>query len=485
MELENILSTKNLRELTLIRFLIKNGSTHPSIIIKKLNYSGATLYRDIQQLNTVINPIQILTKNNIELSFPKKFNNRQIFSALLAQSPEFNLLEEIFFNESHSLLSLSQKIFLSESSTKRLLKKINSVLKIYTISITSFPIKIVGDEKNIWNLMIRIFKEKYPNHELPFEKKEQYALQKIILKNLKKESLNLNFSDVEQLKIITLVILKRMQNGHMNEITTSNLPETYWDFLNNPLYKRIFKSILKIDLTKKNIIYLFSPFFQTKFAVDFKHLKQLKNQFPEVKKRLIDFQHLIANISEHYSIEIEDEDILIFHLYNTNEITLGFSYILYNKSKEFLDGLTEGNKEFLNYVNKQLIQLQLIDNKQAYDSYALPYILVTHWKNLALELQKNSHKMRVGLFFDSDTEHTLFIKNILDAKFKYKLDIHLIEVLKLKEINNESLNLNLIITNIPGLDIKFTESICISMYPNSVDFYNIEQFYFSYIRNLF
>lgn len=256
MELENILSTKNLRELTLIRFLIKNGSTHPSIIIKKLNYSGTTLYRDIQQLNTVINPIQILTKNNIELYFPKKFNNRQIFSALLTQSPEFNLLEEIFFNENHSLLSLSQKIFLSESSTKRVIKKINSVFKIYAISITSFPIKITGEEKNIWNLMIRIFEEKYPNHNFPFEKKEQYALQKIILKNLKKESLNLNFSDVAQLKIMTLVILKRMQNGHMNEITTSNLPETYWIFLNNHLYKRIFKSILKIDLTKK-ILYIF------------------------------------------------------------------------------------------------------------------------------------------------------------------------------------------------------------------------------------
>lgn len=481
MTIENILSTKSLRELSLVRFLIKNGPTHSTIIQKKLNYNGATLYRDIDQLNEIITPAQIIKRNSIALSIPTNLNNRYIFSRIMSNSSEFSLIEEIFFHEHHSLQSLSDKLFLSQSTVKRMIKKINSILKEYDIVITSFPIKITGTEKHVCNLIIRIFEEKYSNHNFPFKKEIPYALEKIISQNLKKESLHLNYPDIEQAKLMISVIMKRMQNGNSKILTNFNLPEIYWDSLNKPFYKRIFKSIFKIDLTKQNISYLFYPFFRNKFALDFKQLNQLQNEFPEVKKILINFKKLINNIAIHYSIEIENEKDLIFHLYNTNELTLTFSHIIYNKSKEFLDTLTEYNEEFIIYMNKNLVQLGIEKNKQNGDIYALPYILVTHWKNLAIQLQKSKPKILVGLLFDSDIEHMLFIKDLLSNKFAYQLDIVLIENLQIKKLEKNIGKLDLIVTNVPELNINFHEIICTSMYPSPSDLYKIEQRYQSIV----
>lgn len=480
MVLENILSSMNLRQLSLIRFLIKNGPTPTDIILEKLEQNKSTLLRDIHQLNELIEPVQLFLTDSVTLDIPTNFNNRYIFSCILSKSSEFNLIEELFFNENHSILTLSNKLFMSESSIKRIIKKSNSVLKEYDICINSYPIKLVGNEQNICNLIIRIFEEKYTNHTYPFDKNQQYALQELLLHNLKKDSLNLNYPDIERVKLIVLVIMKRMQHGHFQETDHSELPDMHWSVFNNLLYKKIFKSVFHIELSKKNISYLFAPFFRTQFAVNIDHLTQLRKDSPSVDQRVRKFKTLIQNISKHYSIEIENEESLVFHVYNTNELTISFSHILYSKSKEFIEKLTLYNEEFSLYIQKELVKLDLSPSCQNYNSYALPYVLVSHWKNLAFQLQKNKDPIKVLLFFDSDIEHMEFIKELLSERFNHKLDIQIADVLVFKELKKRVKKYDLLITNIPGIELESIEIICMSMYPNSLDFYNINQFYRSF-----
>lgn len=63
MSIENILSSSHLRQLHLVRFLITNGPISQKDILNKFNYSNATLYRDINNLNNMLNPIKILTND--------------------------------------------------------------------------------------------------------------------------------------------------------------------------------------------------------------------------------------------------------------------------------------------------------------------------------------------------------------------------------------------------------------------------------------
>lgn len=477
MSLENILSSSNLRQLHLIRFLISNGPVSQKTILTKFNYSNATLYRDINVLNSTLYPVKILTNDLIKISTPANYNNRFIFSSLLNKSVEFKLIEEIYFHENHSLLSLAELFFVSESTVRRMIRKINKELLPYDIKVGSTPIKLFGNEKNIYNLIVRYFDEAYPSHDYPFSSLKLNALQKIILATADKENDNFNYPDVERLKLIVIVIITRLQNGNISDTPISNPPDISQHILSNPVYKKIFKALFKIELNKETLSQILYPFSATNFVPNQKQLKELAFKNERIQNKVSLFTQLVKKIATRYRISLDNTDDLVFHLFNTSELKQTFSSILYDKNKEFVNEATLYNREFINYVKNEIQYLKNDPHGEEENIFTLCYILITHWKNLAIHLKKNVPKLKAGLFFDSDLEHMYFIKDSLNEELNHILEIVPLDSLTNKELKMTSKNFDFIITTIPNLAYSSVPVICIPMYLRSIDFENIEQMY--------
>lgn len=477
MSIENILSSSQLRQLHLLRFLIKNGPVSQKIILTKFNYSNATLYRDISNLNSTLDPIKISTNDLIKISMPAHYNNRFIFSALFKQSIEFNLIEEIYFHENHSLLSLADMFFVSESTIRRMIRKINKVLLPYEIKIGSTPIKLSGNEKNIYNLMVRYFDEAYPSHDYPFSSLKLNTLQKIILSTADTQNDNFNYPDVERLKLIVIVIITRLQNGNTVDAPMVTPPNISDNILSNPVYKKLFKAIFKIELNTETLSQILYPFSATNFFTDQQQLKEMASKNERIGNKVSLFTQLVKKIATRYNISLNNPDDLVFHLFNTSELKQKFTSILYDKNKEFVDAATLYNTEFINYVKNELIQLKNDPYGEEENIFSLCYILITHWKNLAIQLKKNSFKLKVGLFFDSDLEHMYFINDSLNEELNHILEIVPLDLLTNKELKAASKNFDFIITTIPDLNYSSVPVICIPMYLRPTDFENIVQMY--------
>lgn len=477
MSIENILSSSYLRQLHLVRFLITNGPVSQKVILNKFNYSNATLYRDISNLNNMLDPIKILTNDLIKISIPIHYNNRFIFSSFLKKSTEFNLIQEIYFREDHSLLSLADMFFVSESTVRRMIRKINKELLPYGIKIGSTPIKLFGNEKNIYNLMVRYFEETYPSHDYPFSSLKLNVLQKIILATTDKQNDNFNYPDVERLKLIIIVIIIRLQNGNTIDTSLADPPTISHNIISNPVYKKLFKAIFKFELNKKSLNQILYPFSTTNFATNQKQLKQMASKNEQIRNKILLLTQLVKKISTRYSISLDNTDDLVLHLFNTSELKQTFTSILYDKNKEFVDEATLYNTEFIDYVKNEVQQLKNDPNGEEENIFSLCYILITHWKNLAIQLKKSSFKLKVGLFFDSDLEHMYFINDSLNEELNHILDIVPLDFLTSKELKVTSKEFDFIITTIPDLNYSSVPVVCIPMYLRSTDFENIIHLY--------
>lgn len=477
MSIEKILSSSHLRQLHLVRFLIVNGPVSQKVVLNNFNYSNATLYRDISNLNSTLDPVKILTNDLIRISVPINYNNRFIFSALLNKSTEFNLIEEIYFHENHSLLSLADMFFVSESTVRRMIQKINKELIPYGFKIGSSPINLLGNEKNIYNFMVRYFEETYPSHDYPFSSLKLNVLQKIILATADKKNDNFNYPDVERLKLIIIVIITRIQNGHTIDVPFANPPSISESVISNPVYKKLFKTIFKINLNTETLNQILYPFSTTNFSTNLQQLKEIASQDERIEKKVSLFTLLVEKIATHYSISLENTNNLVLHLFNTSELKQTFTSILYDKNKAFVDEATLYNTEFINYVKKEITQLKENPYGEKENIFSLCYILITHWKNLAIQLKRNSTKLKVGLFFDSDLEHMYFIQDSLSEELNHILDIVPLDFLTKKELKVASKNFDFILTTIPDLNYSSVPVICISMYLKSNDFENIVQMY--------
>lgn len=92
---------------------------------------------------------------------PTNYSRTLIYSYILSDSLEFKLLETVFFLESFSTESLAEKLFISASTLRRLIKTMNKKLVKYNFYISSSPYKLIGSETAIRNFIIHLFFEKY------------------------------------------------------------------------------------------------------------------------------------------------------------------------------------------------------------------------------------------------------------------------------------------------------------------------------------
>lgn len=476
----HILSNRDQRYLLILETLFNSHSQTLGHLAKLTETSKRNLQNDITTINEFIDPMYIATslKEGCTLIYPDTISIDYLYQCILKNSLEFSLFEAVFFEKKERLEDYADYLFISVSTLKRMIQKINKAIAHLNFQITTGPVQLVGNESLITSTMIMYFLERYRFDKLPFSRIQMKTLDTLISSVIRKQEKFYNFPDLLLVKLILLVAIVRLQHHHLGKLDLTIPEEFDISFANNFFLRQAFKSIFRIELDKQTLIRLFYPFITGKFAFDYDHLMSLAQDNPETLRAVTLMDDFLQSLSQEFQLPLANKEQLLLELFNVYHLNVGESYLLYNKKKVFLDNFLENAPQVTDFLARSIQKASNLDkNFEAHEIEQLAYIFITHWDGFAKSINKLKQRFSIGVFMDSDFEHSEFIAATLNDRFKDELEFQVIQAATVTEFLAEANNFVFVITNMSDFPSKSVPLLCIQLYPSSKDFQRIADFY--------
>lgn len=308
-------------------------------LAQQLNITKKTLLSDIIFFNHTYSPISInINQYQItSLNIPSDQNLEDLIKQILNHSTNIQILKHIFIEEV-TLSKLSETLFLSETSIRRIILKINEYFKNKNLPISinlSTKPKIIGDEIFIRHFFCSMFRELYTPQYLPhFE-----HLFEILKRYYKKSDSTTDPTSTYKLILNSYYLyisLIRIGNNHLTEtFPTENcsVASLFFDLLQkNTVLCSIIEKNYQFKITRATIqdiirsgIYLSEHRSDKYEKNEFTQLHTLAQCFytnlnmvvslsTEEKKQLQDFLHFNQKLQSFKTTYIEIlSDLLIKH----------------------------------------------------------------------------------------------------------------------------------------------------------------------------
>lgn len=155
-------------------------------LIHQTNFSKRTISDYITEFNKE-RPYNMELSQNSKNEFTLKTKDPSSISlylnAITENNPLFSIIERIYDNTFDTIESLSDHLYLSDSSVKRYLAHLKKELNQYDLNLTLTPhINIVGDEITIRYFFFRYFRYVFDNSLLPIEAHQTNSVYQTIAK---------------------------------------------------------------------------------------------------------------------------------------------------------------------------------------------------------------------------------------------------------------------------------------------------------------
>lgn len=476
----NLLSKQDKRYLVILESLFIKESTTLNDLMTVTNSSRKTIREDLQVINEFIDPMVIKTSHDgCHLDYPLNIGIDYIYSCILKNSLEYTFLEMIFFEKKGSIEAYAEDLYLSPSTIRRMITRINKQTKKYDFQISTAKLQLVGNEAHIYNTIIHYFKEKYIHQNYPFSNIQKKALHMLINYALKKHSEFNTMSDIESLQLIVLVSLVRIQNNHHIIIDTkTEIDDFLTEILKDKMLKTLFKSVFRIEFSKHNIIHLFYPFIKGGFAFTYDDVLKVTKRDSRIKQHINNASQYIDNIASILGLPISNKEQIIIEVFNLIILNAGKDYLLFNKRKFFLDYFAKESPYITNILYKEIENnFFYLDDITDNDKDQFIYILVIHWKELSNKIYSFNPIYRVGIYMNWDVEHNSFISGILSQHFLGRLTFEPIVASGYEDAKVIFKNYDFILTNISNLKADGINFLVCNEYPSVDDLYNISKMY--------
>lgn len=477
--MRSLLSKIEQRHLLILESLFNSESLTLAQLSTITKTSKRNIQHDIQIINSYISPMEIFAslKEGYSLSQPSNYSIDFIYRCTLKESLEYRLIEMIFFEKHKNLEDYANSLYISLSTLKRTIKKINQESNNLGFKISTGPIKLIGNEKKICSFMITFFSEAYEDENYPFPKIQIKTLTKIINLIVSNNRLEINYPDMYMLKVIIMVSIIRLQNDHHVKQGPLHLEPFHLSIINNFFIKRLFKTVFKFQLTEEVLYRLLYPFINKNFAPNYDSLLELTKESPIVNKKFKTIKTFLKDLGTIFDITLENRQLLTLDLYNTSQMIIRENYIIYNKKEIFIEKFTQGNHHISDIIYSSIQKaLSLEKGLKQFELEELTYILITHWPNFATKIQNLKPIYSVGVFMDSDIEHTQFIASTLNNKYANDIEFTVLYSKTIDQFLEDSKKFEFIVTNISGLNNNITTFICIEFFPSLKDYTKISLF---------
>ncbi len=466
--MRKILNKRDQQILQLVELLEQNNTYTLLSLEEQLKINTRTLYNLIEEFNIKFSPMKIHkdASGKIVIFKQKNFSIKFIYQKILANSIEFNILEALFFENTLTINTLAEDMYLSTSTLRRIIKKMNPILSTEGFHIRYSPLSIVGDEQKICNFIIYYIIEKY-NDETNFFKNRQinFAYQ-LLETTIRLKNIELTYSDKRKVVIWVLTVLNRSK---INK--TSGKEKNFPDEKNLFIYMKTF---FKIDLKNNKYIRFLNTIFQKKLTLSYQSiLKKSKNNSLS-KSKLSAIEDLLSSTCELFNIPLpHNSESLIEKLYFITEIQYGKPYILFNEDYIFYERISKY------FSPKFTLLYQIIyDSYMKYGIYLQDYQILSYlynltinWENFFKHIIHSQKKISLALYFPTDFEHAKLVKYYIDYKLPNMFDINIVSSLQ----HAEKLNL-LTITNFTPTNENL-DILCILDFPTEKDLNWLLNFY--------
>lgn len=486
--MRSILSKQSQRQLRILEFLYYNDSTSLAHLSNISNVSIQTIQEDIHKINEFISPLHIESYSQYECRLIHQYEIAidYIYSCILSNSIEFRFLEKVFFQHYDRLEEYADSLFISLSTLKRILSKINIQTKKYGFYIATNPTRIVGDEGLIRNMFVNFFREKYLVRDYNFSAIQNKVFEQLLMSYIEPRENFKNYPDIEHTRITLYVSIIRQQNGYFydSELIDKIKDRYNYKILDNSLFKQAVKSVFQIELTRESVVDLAYSVVSENFALDYAELIEFSEKNPILTKETEDIKLLVTNISNaiNHFLTPEEFDLLILDLMNSRLSTIGETYLLYNHKHNFLVNLKKDYPLVYYFLHQHIIINDCFSHYEQHEVENLIYVLLTHWNSLLYFIQFSFPTFKIGMFMDSDEEHIQFLVNILSKNHYSKYTFESINYLTHQDGVKKFSNYDLILTNISLPDIKEHRIVSVDLYPSKKEALKLYQIYHELCR---
>lgn len=276
---------------------------------------------------------------------------------------------------------MSEQLFISESTLRRMVNRINLALKPYHLRIRGL-VRLTGEQQLIEKLMINLLLEKYISLEDAFTteicQKSRQLFSKYIIENQLQERINkLGHRKHKQLLFFIATKLYQLEKEKQwdEKEHKKNLPVAINEKKNRSSYNSL----------KNHDMKLVESIFEQPFVHSILKLKKNKH-LGDHHHRLIEMIDMLMDYLENsYQIACEERQALLDKIMNEDDYMEPFSFILYDKQHQFLKQIK--NAEFIRNLvalmlvywpqllkkieKKQQIRALIVMNSEEYASYVI------------------------------------------------------------------------------------------------------------------
>lgn len=261
---EALLSKEGERQLALLKLIYKNSGIEIEELVFKLNLDRRSIYKTIEQLKEVIKrhhiPTVIDVSSRGNYTFHgDKIDYYKIRARVVDEEPIIELIKILLEQKSIDLIEFCASQFISESTLKRHLSKLNRLLVPLHIRLSTQKGKlyIKGAEAKIRYGLTSLFWRYYHGVMWPFKRLEEVQVHRII-STLFTARAPLSYGKKKQLSYLIAIFILRAQTGE--EVLREDLPDYFEALtLDNPSFKVFAEEIsqtLKLSSYEKAILFL-------------------------------------------------------------------------------------------------------------------------------------------------------------------------------------------------------------------------------------
>lgn len=477
--MRKILSQKDGRILKLVELLYDKEELFMRDLCAELNVSSKTLKNDIENARLILSPIDITVNGNkgVKLEIPSNYAITYVYTAVLAASLEYTLIEKIYLCETYTIDELAEELFISSSSLRRMISRVNSVLKEEEMEINSNPLQIIGNEWKIYNFFTHYLFEKYRLAKGIFTDAQINVANELSILVLKQKYIALEYRPKKQLERYILVQLIRMKNNHFVKVkSNANRDNIFSDIDTSAIKKQLKESFYK-EFSNQDLIQLFSIFLDGKWSFSYNQLIKNSKINPELKQTKEKFEELLESIASKYKIEQTNREELLVQLCNYRMLDYGAYFILYDNVSVVVNHFRHDYFKGIEFIRLKLTEIFQGETLTEYKLNDYISRLIIHWDKFLIELEKEVISLKIGLVYYAEEHYLKLIQEEISHRFKDRFETIIIDYDSLADVEKVRTQCDLIVTNITRIVIPNLEVICFPVYPKEKDWSRLESFY--------
>lgn len=485
--MERLLDNDTRRRLKMIELLYAEpGWQTTKKLTKKLTCSESVLLKDITMYNSLFDsykqlpdyhlhlnkaPLEIQTSHyGIHFVFPTGLGLDFFYQFVLKNSPAFQLLELIFFDETLTVTQLAEKLFFSVPTVYRLITKINQALTPFLISLKPNPCRMTGEEQQIRYFYSNYFLEAYPLLKWPFQI-NLTSFDHLLIEMFKDYQDLPDVASFQQLRMITAVQLTRYQQGHLNQLSA-----TLHQQLTANCHSKIgllvpYEKELQLPANLEAIVDVFGFYLINQRQLDYHQL------FPKIEAFILNLANILQLPTPENSEEIATRMLTSIHL--TTLFTSGPNFIIYNAKKAFMIAVAENHPCLFTKSHEELIRFlkRTLYNFSPWLINELLYVLFISWSRLLIA---SNPLVSILIISTKNLGHANLIEEQLIHRYGKRVTTTIYQDNQLDYDILNQLSFNILISDASFFFPPPKTSIWINGYPTNGDWERIELIIQSY-----